>query len=90
METGLAGKIVLVTGGAGGIGSDICRAFANEGSKVIVHYNSSNNSAEELASEIGGVAIHADLRKEEEAMKLVSEIVSKFGDIDVCVANAGN
>ena len=41
METGLAGKIVLVTGGAGGIGKDICRAFSNEGAKVIVHYNTS-------------------------------------------------
>ena len=57
METGLAEKVVLVTGGAGGIGKDICRAFSNEGSKVIIHYNSSKNSAEELASEIGGIAI---------------------------------
>lgn len=90
METGLAGKVVLVTGGAGGIGKDICRAFSNEGSKVIIHYNSSKNSAEELASEIGGIAIHADLRNENEAIELVNEIVKKNGDIDICVANAGN
>lgn len=90
MDTGLDGKIVLVTGGAGGIGKDICRAFSDEGSEVIIHYNSSKKSAEDLAMEIGGTALQADLRDESEAMGLVSKVVSEFGDLDICVANAGN
>ena len=54
METGLAGKRVLVTGGAGGIGSACVRAFAAEGAEVVVHYNTSRERAEELAAAVGG------------------------------------
>src|SRR5487761_1185088 len=64
MDTGLAGKAVLVTGGAGGIGSECVRAFAAEGARVVVHYRTSRERAEELATEIGGIAIGADLTKE--------------------------
>ncbi|HYP22105.1 MAG TPA: SDR family NAD(P)-dependent oxidoreductase, partial [Actinomycetota bacterium] len=46
METGLNGKGVLVTGGAGGIGSALCRTFAGEGAKVGIHYNTSSERAE--------------------------------------------
>ncbi len=41
METDLKGKGVLVTGGAGGIGTATVRAFAEEGARVAVHYRSS-------------------------------------------------
>ena len=55
METGLNNSVVLVTGGAGGIGETICRAFASEGSKVIVHYHKSSRNAEKIANEINGM-----------------------------------
>ena len=89
METGLNGKIVLVTGGAGGIGVAICRAFAKEGCTVIVHHNSSSIEAASLAEKIGGLAIQGDLRDSGEALKLVRKIVSKYGALDICIANAG-
>lgn len=89
METGLAGKGILITGGAGGIGSAIVRAFAAEGAKVAVHYNTSEKAAQALAVETGGIAIRADLRNEAEADTLVPKAVSGLGRLDVCVANAG-
>ena len=89
METGLAGKGVLVTGGAGGIGSAIVRKFAAEGAKVAVHYNTSQKAAEALAAEVDGIAIHADLLDETEADVLVPKAIAGLGRLDVCVANAG-
>ena len=89
METGLAGKGVLVTGGAGGIGSAIVRAFAAEGARVAIHYNTSSDAAAVLASEVGGVAIQADLCDEDAADRLVPDAVAALGRLDVCVANAG-
>ncbi len=89
METGLDGKVVLVTGGAGGIGQAICKAFAQEGCKVVVHHNSSTNEAASLVEEIGGLAIQGDLRDLSVALKLIRKIVSKYGALDICIANAG-
>ena len=50
----LAGKIALVTGGAGGIGSAICRKLASEGASVIITYNSKPEKAKHLYDELQG------------------------------------
>jgi 3-oxoacyl-[acyl-carrier protein] reductase len=89
MDTGLAGKGVLVTGGAGGIGTAVTRAFAAEGARVAVHYRSSREAAVALAAEVNGIALDADLRLEEEADRLVPRAIDALGRLDVCVANAG-
>lgn len=89
MDTDLAGKGVLVTGGAGGIGTAVVRAFAAEGAHVAVHYRSSRAAAEALAGEIQGLALYADLTIESDADALVPAAVDGLGRLDVCVANAG-
>jgi len=89
VETGLAGKRVLVTGGGGGIGSACVRAFAAEGAHVAVHYRTSRDSAEELARETGGVALQADLTVETEVDKLFEAVERELGGLDVCAAVAG-
>ncbi|MFN2388572.1 MAG: SDR family NAD(P)-dependent oxidoreductase [Actinomycetota bacterium] len=89
MDSGLAGKAVLVTGGGGGIGSAIARAFAAEGARVVVHHRTSRRRAEEVASEIGGIALHADLTIEPEVDGLIKGAVEALGGLDVLVANAG-
>jgi len=89
VETGLAGKGVLVTGGAGGIGSAIVRAFAAEGAGVAIHYNTSAEAAGALAAAVGGEVIRADLCDEDAANRLVPNAVAALGRLDVCVANAG-
>lgn len=89
MDTGLEGKGVVVTGGAGGIGSAVVRAFAAEGARVAVHYRSSEKRAAALATEVSGVAIGADLTVESEADDLVTRAAEALGRVDVLVANAG-
>jgi len=89
MDTGLAESIVLVTGGAGGIGSAICRAFAAEGATVAVHYHTSSEAASSLAREIGGVVVAADLTDPEAVDEMFSGLMDRFGRLDICVANAG-
>ena len=90
METGLADKVVLVTGASGGIGSACARAFAAEGARVVVHYHSNEQRAEEIAGELdGAVALRADLREERDVAALFAGARERLGRVDVCVANAG-
>lgn len=89
MDTGLEGKGVVVTGGAGGIGTAVVRAFAAEGARVAVHHRTSGERAQALAEEVSGVALPADLTIEEEADRLVPTAVEALGRVDILVANAG-
>lgn len=89
MDLGLRGHGVLVTGASGGIGGATARALAAEGARVAVHYHRNRAAAEELAGEIGGVALQADLRAEDEADGLVPAAVEALGRLDACISNAG-
>jgi 3-oxoacyl-[acyl-carrier protein] reductase len=86
METGLAGKRVLVTGGSGGIGSACARAFAAERADVVVHYHRGRDRAEALAAELGNaLVVGADLTREDDVDRLFEEA----GRLDACAAVAG-
>ena len=89
METALAGKKVLVTGGAGGIGGAVVRAFAAEGARVGIHYRSSEQRARDLGAETGGIPLQADLTVEAEVDALFDRAREQVGGIDVLIANAG-
>ena len=89
MNSDLEGKVVLVTGGAGGIGSVISKSFAEQGAKVIIHYNNSKENAEKISKEINGFAVNADLTDSKQTKELFNRIIQKEGKIDICIANAG-
>ncbi len=90
METGLAGKGVVVTGASGGIGAACARAFADEGARVALHYHRGRERAERVASELGGAAVlGADLTREDEVDRLFEQAREALGSVDVCAAVAG-
>ena len=90
METGLAGKRVLVTGASGGIGGACARAFAREGARVVVHFHEGRERAEALSEELGGTpVVGADLRDEAAVDELFRRSIEELGGLDVCAAVAG-
>jgi 3-oxoacyl-[acyl-carrier protein] reductase len=90
VETGLAGKRVLVTGASGGIGAACARAFASEGCRVGLHYHQGLERAESVAADCdGSVLLQADLRREDEADRLFAEAREALGGLDICAAVAG-
>jgi 3-oxoacyl-[acyl-carrier protein] reductase len=85
----LQGKVALVTGGSRGIGAAISRELGSAGARVAVNYRSGKEAAEEIASEIGGIALAANVGDPAEAKELIERVESELGDIDVLVNNAG-
>ena len=81
----LDGKVALVTGGSRGIGRAIALELGRAGAKVVLSYRTGREEAEEVASEIGGRAVEADVSDAASAKALVEEA----GDLDVLVNNAG-
>jgi 3-oxoacyl-[acyl-carrier protein] reductase len=81
----LEGRLALVTGGSRGIGRAIAVELANAGAEVVVGYRSGAEEAEQVASEIGGRAVQADVSDPAQAARLVEEA----GDVDILVNNAG-
>lgn len=89
-----SGKVVLVTGGASGIGAATTRAFTRAGAKVAFTYLSSTDAARALEAELstsGGTArgIRADLTTPAGVEKAFAAVAKSFGAIDVLFANAG-
>ena len=90
VETGLAGKRVLVTGASGGIGAATARAFGAEGARVAVHYHRGRERAEGVAADLpGSVLVQADLTREEDVERAFGEARAAFGALDACAAVAG-
>ena len=85
----LEGKVALVTGGSRGIGAAISRELGSAGARVAVNYRSGKEAAEEIASEIDGIALAANVGDPAEAKELIERVESELGDIDVLVNNAG-
>jgi len=93
MSSELGGKVILVTGASGGIGSAIARGFANEGASVVLHYRSGREAAKALQQELGvanTLSVRADLTREAEVKKLFAQAMKRFGRIDSLIANAGS
>jgi 3-oxoacyl-[acyl-carrier protein] reductase len=85
----LKDKVVLVTGGARGIGACISRVLVRHGAIVAINYSSSAARAEALADELKNAGAYcADVRNAEEVASMVAAIVGHFGRLDGVVNNA--
>lgn len=90
----LEGQVALVTGGAGGIGTAVCRAFSSAGAAVAINYHGAADEAQALADALRGeghraLAISADVTREGEVVAMFDRIAGELGRIDIVVPNAG-
>jgi len=88
------GKVILVTGASRGIGRATAKLLAENGARVIVNYNSSEEKAKELVDELVGsgleaVMFKADVSKEDEVKDLYGFVKENYGRLDVLINNAG-
>ncbi|MFN8413017.1 MAG: 3-oxoacyl-[acyl-carrier-protein] reductase [Anaerolineales bacterium] len=94
MTLSLENKVALVTGGSRGIGRAIALEFAARGAAVVVNYNKSPESAEEIVKKVQeagrkAAAFQADVSDFKQAEALVKFTVDTFGDLSILVNNAG-
>lgn len=86
--TRMNGKVVIITGGAGGIGSATARLLAARGARLVIA-DIATEAAERLAAELPeAIALELDLEREESIEHLIADTVAQFGRIDVLHNNA--
>jgi NAD(P)-dependent dehydrogenase (short-subunit alcohol dehydrogenase family) len=87
----LEGKVVIVTGGGKGIGRHAAKTFAEEKAKVVIadfDKERLEKTSSELARLTETLAVNADVRSEEDVKRMVEQVMSRFGRIDVLVNDA--
>src|SRR6201987_4336580 len=87
----IKGKVCVVTGGASGIGEATARAFAQAGARgvVVADLKTSRAHLAQVAGDIDGLAVTADVGREEDVTALIGGAEAKYGPIDVFFSNAG-
>jgi NAD(P)-dependent dehydrogenase (short-subunit alcohol dehydrogenase family) len=90
----LADRVVVITGGAGGIGSALGRRFVSEGARAVVVVDRDQSAVDRVADELSGLGAEAfgravDVTDEAAVQALVGEVEDRFGPIDLFCSNAG-
>jgi len=85
-------KVVLVTGGGGGIGSAICRRLAAAGAHVVINYNSNGEKAQAVAASLAGnnhLVVQASVTDSKALTQMAQQVADRYGRLDLLVNNAG-
>ncbi|XP_015882549.3 (+)-cis,trans-nepetalactol synthase NEPS1-like [Ziziphus jujuba] len=88
----LQGKVVIITGGASGIGESVARLFADHGARMVVIVDIQDDLGNKVAESIGVhrcTFVHCDVSDETQVKTTVESTVQKFGQLDVMFSNAG-
>ena len=83
------GKVVVVTGGASGIGKALVERFHREGAAGLIIGDLNGDGARAVAEQVGGIGLRADVSKEGDVAALAQAAESRFGRIDLFCSNAG-
>ena len=79
----------VVTGGASGIGRALARRFAADGARAVVVVDRDAKGAEAVAESVGGVAMQADVGREADIRRVIDDVETRCGPIDLFCSNAG-
>jgi len=85
----MKGKVIVVTGGASGIGAALVRRFAREGAAGVVVADMNFEAAHALAQAVNGLALCIDVSNEADVQAMIAEATRHFGRVDVLCSNAG-
>jgi NAD(P)-dependent dehydrogenase (short-subunit alcohol dehydrogenase family) len=85
----VSGKIIVVTGGASGIGRAMARRFHAEGAGKVIVADLDGDGARRVADEIDGSSMQVDVGREADLVALIEHAESEFGPIDLFCSNAG-
>jgi NAD(P)-dependent dehydrogenase (short-subunit alcohol dehydrogenase family) len=85
----VAGKVIVVTGGANGIGRALCERFHAEGARKVVVADLEESNAQSVALTLGGDAFGVDVRDESALAAMVAKVEADHGGIDLFCSNAG-
>jgi NAD(P)-dependent dehydrogenase (short-subunit alcohol dehydrogenase family) len=82
-------KVVVVTGGASGIGRSLALRFAAEGARALVIADLDLAAAQDVAGSVGGLAVKTDVSDENDLNSLIDQTLDRYGRIDLFCSNAG-
>lgn len=83
------GRVVVVTGGASGIGAALCKAFSKAGARGVVVADLDEAGAAAVAQEVGGMAVRCNVSVQPEVAGLVERATQRYGQVDIFCSNAG-
>lgn len=82
-------KVALITGASRGIGAAVARRLRADGCEVVLNYARSRAQAEDLAAQLGGTALQADVSDPAQVKRMVDTVLEKFCQLDILICCAG-